>query len=174
MAATRCRAGPLDLATVGLYDMKVRTEEGQTVGRATTGTQTMLVRRSIALADLASLLAYLPDGAVNGAVRTAVVDDNVLAKATVQARENALRQLVHYYGITAGDPAFAILRQLWRDYPVERPICALLLACSRDRVLAATTALIAGMPIDTAVDYEALAGAAADWLAHLLPPAGPG
>ncbi|WP_336216511.1 hypothetical protein [Nonomuraea sp. LPB2021202275-12-8] len=117
----------------------------------------MLVRRSIALGDLESLLTSTDQQADHAAMRSAIIEDNLLAKGTGQARQNSLRQLTYFYGLDSTMPAFTVFRRLYSHYPREQSILALVLACSHDPVLRSAIAYIVRQPPGSIVSHKALA-----------------
>ena len=83
------------------------------------------------LADLSTLLA---SGRVDEASE-AIVEDNLLGKPSIRAREAALYRLHQLYGIGGNDPIWRVLRGLWQRDAGGRPTLALLTALARDPLL---------------------------------------
>jgi len=98
--------------------------------------------RSLMLDDLVTLLDHVPAMASNKAYTTAIMDANVLAKATVNNRDHAARRMRQLYGLDAGNCLFRNFRRLWDWDLASRPVLALLLAVARDALLRSTENLI--------------------------------
>lgn len=98
--------------------------------------------QTIMVASLQRLLSGLPPNAAPEAYRSAVMEDNVLAKDTTSAREWAFRQLRRFYALDPDSLLFRGLRDLWGHEPSGQPLLALLCALARDPVLRASTAVI--------------------------------
>ncbi len=114
--------------------------------------------QTIMVSSLQRLLAELPADAPPSAYRAAVMDENVLAKATASGREWAFRQLRRFYALDPHSLLFRALRDLWEHVPDGQPLLALLCALARDPVLRASAAVIVGSdPGETITtsDFEA-------------------
>lgn len=104
------------------------------------------------VSSLQHLLAVLPAGAPQTAYRAAVMDENVLGKATVSGREWAFRQLRRYYAFDPAVLLFRSLRDLWDHDPAGQPLLAMLCALSRDQVLRSTSVLVLGAEVGSSLD----------------------
>ena len=82
--------------------------------------------RSMMLAELADLLRAVPPDAQYSDYRRAILEDNVLGKATMSSREKSLRHLFQNYAL---DPSAALFRSL-RLFGQEDPACLPLLAAT--------------------------------------------
>ncbi len=100
--------------------------------------------QTIMVSSLQRLLAELPADAPPNAYRAAVVDKNVLAKATASGREWAFRQLRRFYALDPRSLLFRSLRDLWEHDPDGQRLIALLCALARDPVLRASAPVIVG------------------------------
>jgi hypothetical protein len=69
------------------------------------------------------------------AVRSLVLDANVLSKRTGSARRLALKHLRALYGIGTASPVALVLERLWQRDATGRPLLALLCALARDPLL---------------------------------------
>jgi hypothetical protein len=98
--------------------------------------------QTILVASLQRLLGQVPAEAAPEAYRSAVMDDNVLAKQTFGGREWAFRQLRRFYGLDPRLLLFRALRDLWSDDTDGQPVLAVLCALARDPVLRASSAVI--------------------------------
>jgi hypothetical protein len=110
------------------------------------------------VASLQRLLAQLPPASSPAEYRGAVMEQNVLGKATASGREWAFRQLRRFYALDPGSLLFRALRDLWEHDKPGQPLLALLCAIARDPVLRASAGVILGSepgePV-TASDFEA-------------------
>lgn len=98
--------------------------------------------QTIMVASLQHLLRVVPVDAPPNAYRSAVMEENVLGKETMRAREWAFRQLRRFYGLDPDVLLFRGLRDLWPDDPVGQPLLAMLCALARDPVLRSTAGVI--------------------------------
>jgi hypothetical protein len=92
--------------------------------------------RTMLLPDLGIALEHFADGPVDpAAVRTAIVQANLLARGSMNARRVAAQCLLELYGFDEALPVFRALRALWFRDPSARPALGLLVAMARDGVL---------------------------------------
>jgi hypothetical protein len=98
--------------------------------------------QTIMVSSLRRLLSELPSDAAQSAYRSAVMDENVLGKATTGGREWAFRQLRRFYALDPQSLLFRALRDLWEYDPGGQPLLALLCALARDSVLRASAVVI--------------------------------
>ena len=115
--------------------------------------------RTIMLDELSTLLASCPRDATYEAYLDAVVDANVLGKATLATRKKSLRHLRELYSLRADAPVFAGLRTLWWDDPTSRPLLAVLCAATRDPLLRATADVVMETPAGSRLGAGDLADA---------------
>ncbi len=87
------------------------------------------------LDELEMLLGACARGATYEEYAAAIVDDNVLHKATQATRQKSLRHLRELYGLRAGVPVFGALRALWWEDEASRPLLALQCAAARDPLI---------------------------------------
>jgi hypothetical protein len=114
--------------------------------------------QTIMVSSLRRLLSVLPPDAAQSAYRSAVMDENVLAKATTSGREWAFRQLRRFYALNPQSLLFRALRDLWEHDPDAQPLLALLCALARDPVLRASASVIIGSApgeVVTTSDFQA-------------------
>src|SRR5437899_192583 len=98
--------------------------------------------QTIMASSLRRLLALVPADAEAGAYRTAVMDENILAKDTAGGREWAFRQLRRFYALDPHSLLFRALRDLWADEQAGQCQLPILCALARDSVLHATAPLV--------------------------------
>jgi hypothetical protein len=72
----------------------------------------------------------------------AVIEENVLGKATESTRQKTLRHLRELYALSSAVPIFSIYRELIKLDPQSAPLLSILIAWARDPLLRATTAAI--------------------------------
>lgn len=110
--------------------------------------------RTMMLAELESVMRDV-DSVVNPAiVRRAILEDNILGKATRSGRKNSATKLIDLYSFDPEQQLYHAFELLWRDASTSRPVLALLLALSRDTVLRASVETIVGAPIGSTVTKE--------------------
>ena len=112
-------------------------ETGGTTERRSGGAHTS---RTIALGDLAAVLAACDPRSSADDYRAAIVDENVAGKSSVSSRQRTHRYLRELYVLDPEVPAFRALLRLWRRDRDGRPQIALLMSLSRDPALRATAA----------------------------------
>lgn len=113
--------------------------------------------QTIMVSSLKRILAELPPEAPQSAYRSAIMNENVLGKATTSGREWAFRQLRRFYALDPQSMLFRALRDLWEHDPSGQPLLALLCALARDPVLRASSSVIAGSAegeLVTASDFQ--------------------
>ncbi len=97
------------------------------------------ISRTMMLAELATTLASVPHRSGAADYREAILQRNVLGKATDSTRKESLRRLRELYGFDEGIPIFALLRELYGIDAASLPLLALQVAWARDPLLRATT-----------------------------------
>lgn len=118
--------------------------------------------QTIMVSSLQRLLSLVPRDGESGAYRSAVMDNNVLAKNTAGGREWAFRQLRRFYALDPHSLLFRALRDLWDD-DAGQALLAILCALARDPVLRASASIILDVEPDHLVgpsDFEAAVEAA--------------
>ena len=123
--------------------------------------------RSIMLADLEVLLEKVPETASKGDYRSAIVDENLLAKNTDSTRRYTAQRLAELYGLDPDIPLFRTFRHYWKVASEEgRPLLAVLLALARDPLLRLTADSIlhmeAGEPFDKAALQDVIVSETGD------------
>lgn len=91
------------------------------------------------LAELGAVLAAVPTG--SGAVdyHEAILQRNVLGKATDSTRKESLRRLRELYALDEDRPIFGLLRKLHAIDAASLPLLAVLVVWARDPLFRATT-----------------------------------
>lgn len=109
------------------------------------------------LAELDAVLAAVPVGSVAASYREAILDRNVLGKATDSTRKESLRRLRELYALDEDRAIFALLRKLHVIDTSSLPLLALQVAWARDPLFRATTLPIVGASEGERVETENLA-----------------
>lgn len=117
------------------------------------------------LDDLRQLMAHTSTEATRADYASAVVDDNVLGKATRKARELALRHMATLYALDPSNPIFRAMRRLWPLDDAAQPLLALAVALARDPLLRGTQPFILRQTMGGAVTREAIE----DFLSNTVP-----
>ena len=100
------------------------------------------ISRTIMLSEISRLLATTRPEATMEDYRRAVVDKNVVGKATETTRQKTFRHLRELYALSSKVPIFSVYRQLMKVDPQSGPLLSLLVAWARDPLLRATTPAI--------------------------------
>lgn len=112
--------------------------------------------RTMMLAELETVLAALPSARGALDVRTAIVEGNVLGKATRSGRKNSAAKLIDLYSFDRSKQLFIAFHILWHETSNSRPLLAVLFAQCRDAVLRASAPTILSTPIGGTVSKEQL------------------
>lgn len=120
------------------------------------------------LAELRMLLVACPHSASLDEYRTAVIEQNVLLKPTLDARQRSIKHLRQLYGLNPDLTIFRVLRNLWDSNPEGQPLLALLCCLARDTILRTTIDLITSTPIGVSLDPVQFQQAIADELSGQL------
>jgi hypothetical protein len=112
--------------------------------------------RTIMLDEL-SLLASSTN--LQGDLKRAVLDDNVLGKSTSSGRTLSLQRLKELYSFDPSSPAFGVFAGLYHRDPSALPQLALLMAMARDPLLRASARPIVGLAPGSELTRESLRNA---------------
>lgn len=107
------------------------------------GTHTSRTMMSV---ELQEALYALPADAKRTDYAEAIVEENILAKATYATRKLTNQRLAELYGLSPRIPIFAVLRHLWDLDREGRPLLTLLVALARDPLLRASAPTILELP----------------------------
>ena len=92
---------------------------------------------------LAELEAVLRSDAAD--CERAIIEDNILGKATMSGRVLSLQRLRELYGLDDSSAIYKVLRALWKKDPGSLPQLAILAALARDPLLRATAKPVLGL-----------------------------
>ena len=112
--------------------------------------------RTMMLAELETLLSQVPFGSRQSDYRSAVMDKNILGKATLSTRAKSLRYLRELYGCDESLPIFKLLRRLYAIDTSSLALLAVQVAWARDQLLRATFAQVKSASIGQRVDASTL------------------
>ncbi len=111
------------------------------------GERSVHTSRTIMLAELGELFAAVPPEAARAEYAAAIVDDNVLGKATIATRRWTGQRLGELYALDPRVPIFRVLRRLWLVDVPGRPLLAMLCALARDPLLRSTSSAVLALPV---------------------------
>jgi hypothetical protein len=100
------------------------------------------ISRTIMLKEITRLLESSPAMASSEYYSRAVIEGNVLGKATETTRQKTFRHLRELYALSSAVPIFSIYRELMKLEPQSGPLLSLLIAWARDPLLRPTTPAI--------------------------------
>lgn len=112
--------------------------------------------RTMMLAELEQVLGYLQTCSSPEAARTAIVEENVLGKATRSGKKNSATKLIDLYSFESKKPLYAGFEILWRESSKSRPVLAVLMALCRDAVLRASAQPVLATPLGGTVTKDQL------------------
>ena len=112
--------------------------------------------RTIMLEEVSVLLAATAPTATGQDYERAVIEENVLLKATPSSRRKTLRYLRQLYGLEPADSLFAAFRFFWYQEASARPQLALLQALFHDVILRTTAPYLLSVLPGKEVAYPAL------------------
>jgi hypothetical protein len=87
----------------------------------------------------------------------AIVEQNVLGKATQTTRKRTAQRLVELYALDQTRPIFRLLRHFWISDVSARPMLAYLAATARDPILREMTPVIVACPVDSDLNATEIA-----------------
>src|SRR5262249_28119075 len=118
--------------------------------------------RTIMLEELGLLLDALPTDASADRYRRAILEDNVLGKATRSTRQKTAEYLTALYALDPSRAVFRLLRHFWGADQPGKPMLASLAATARDPLLRECSEDVLGVPHGQAYDATAIALALSD------------
>lgn len=142
---------------MGKYDFLPNGEAGIDSGFRT-GARGTHSSRTIMLDELCLLVE---SRALNGCVKEAILEDNVLGKSTSSGRTLTLQRLKELYSFDRSAPIFRVFAGLCRRDPAAVPQLALLMAIARDPLLRASARPVIGLAPSSQLVRDALRNAIA-------------
>lgn len=110
--------------------------------------------RTMMFEELELVLAGVTSEISPRAVRTAILEENVLGKATWSGKVNSATKLIDLYCFELEKPLYAGFYVLWRESLHSRPVLAVLLAQCRDAVLRTSSEPILDTPVGSTLNKE--------------------
>lgn len=111
------------------------------------------------LAELEAVLAAVPIGSGAPDYHDAILQRNVLHKATDSTRKESLRRLRELYALDEARPIFGLLRKLYALDRASLPLLAVQVAWARDPLFRSTTPPVVDASVGERVETESLAQA---------------
>ncbi len=102
--------------------------------------------------ELSLVLDGLPGDSVAARYRQAIIDENLLGKATRSTRLKAARHLTNLYALDPSKTVFRLLRHFWAADQTGKPMLAYLAASARDRLLRECSEIVLGVPRGQTLD----------------------
>lgn len=124
------------------------------------------ISRTIMLKEITRLLASTGAADRIEEYRRAVIEKNVLGKATESTRQKTLRHLRELYALSSDVPIFSVYRELMRIDPQSAPLLSFLITWARDPLLRATTPAVLNATIGDRVTGGDFQQALADAYPH--------
>lgn len=118
--------------------------------------------RTIMLEELGLLLDAVPSDAQADRYLRAIIDDNVLGKATQSTRQKTAKYLTALYALDSSRAVFRVLRHFWAADQPGKPMLAYLAATARDSLLRQCAEDLLAVSQGQAYDATAIALALAD------------
>ena len=123
------------------------------------------ISRTLMLNELVAVLDLVAFGTATSIYREAILQENILGKATDSTRHKSLRHLRELYSLDESTPIFQALRKLCELDATSLPLLAVQVAWARDPLFRATT-----RPVLAASDGErVMTGSLADALEMTYP-----
>jgi hypothetical protein len=98
--------------------------------------------RTMMSTELTELLQVAPRDSTREEYAAAIIEENVLGKATTSNRRSTNQRLGELYGLDPSIPVFRVLLRLWDIDQEGRPLLAILTALGRDPLLRTTASTI--------------------------------
>jgi hypothetical protein len=105
-------------------------------------------------AELSLLIEAVPTDSPIQRYREAVVEENLLGKATRSNRQDTANYLTSLYSLNRSVAVFRLLRHFWSTEGSGRPMIAYLAATARDPLLRECSDLILGVPHDETFGFD--------------------
>ncbi|MCC6484058.1 MAG: hypothetical protein IT209_04350 [Armatimonadetes bacterium] len=113
--------------------------------------------RTIMLCDAERLFSSTQTESAYKQLAAAIVEDNVLQRASLEGRQRALRMLRELYGLNTRLPVYRGLRWLWDvSDSGEHGLLAIMSAAARDQVLRVSAETILSVPIGQKVEKASM------------------
>lgn len=107
------------------------------------------------LDDLSILIEHAPKDAANAWFSNAILNENLLAKASVNNRDHANRRMRQLYALDAKTCLYRNFRELYLADKSSRPLLAVLMAMARDALFRKSAEVVLSAPIASAISADA-------------------
>lgn len=102
--------------------------------------------RTIMLAELTDLIAGSAGDAGRADYDAAIIEENLLGKATIATRRITYQRMRELYGLDSRLRIFRVLRRVWAVDEAGRPLMAMLCSLARDPLLRSTVPAVLALP----------------------------
>ncbi len=110
------------------------------------GDRSVHTSRTVMLAELGELFAAVSPEAARADYAAAIIDENVLGKATIATRRWTNQRLGELYALDPRVPILRVLRRVWSVDIPGRPLLVMLCALARDPLLRSTAPAVLALP----------------------------
>jgi hypothetical protein len=121
------------------------------------GTSSVHTSRTMMLGELSLVFEQVALHARADEYLSAIVEQNVLGKATQTTRKRTSQRLVELYALDQTRPVFRLLRHFWIADVSARPMLAYLAATARDPILREMTPVIVACLVDSDLNATQIA-----------------
>lgn len=113
--------------------------------------------RTIMFKEISTLLGATDADASFDEIKSKVIGENLLQKASISGRRKSFAHLKKAYGLDPGIPIFGAFRWAWSaSEENERPLLALLCVLCRDAALRVSASYVLPLPVGTIVEKQVL------------------
>lgn len=113
--------------------------------------------RTIMFKEISTLLGATDADTSFDEIKSKVIEENLLQKASISGRRKSFTHLKKAYGLDPDIPIFRVFRWAWSaSEESERPLLALLCVLCRDASLRASASYVISLPVGTIVEKQVL------------------
>lgn len=118
------------------------------------GTSGAHAGRSLMLDDLDVLIKHAPEGANNAWFSNAILNENLLAKSSVNNRDHANRRMRQLYALDSGTCLYRVFRGLYTADESSHALLAVLMAMARDALFRKSADIVLPAPLGASFNSE--------------------
>lgn len=118
------------------------------------GTSGAHAGRALMLEDLDVLMTHAPEGANNAWFSNAILNENLLAKSSVNNRDHANRRMRQLYALDSGTCLYRVFRKLYVADKQSQALLAVLMAMARDALFRKSAEIVLAAPLGTSFNSE--------------------
>ena len=118
------------------------------------GTSGAHAGRALMLEDLDVLIEHAPKDASNAWFSKAILEDNLLAKSSVNNRDHANRRMRQLYALDSNVCLYRVFRDLYVADKASRPMLAALMAMARDALFRKSAEIVVSAPLATSISAQ--------------------